>query len=190
MTLFIIVLSSKLMAQDCSYKTDSIYYINISGNLDNGRPVFMQMATKNLDSIKYYIQNQQNDFLCNILKSAIYVYEPNTGFLDMNKCLGKDAEKELISFNRQLKHFNNKCKEVISFPNNQYHFLHLSIVKTISEFWIIPFNVNQMSNISDAIQIQTDCYENQYYYKFKKIICIKALTRKEIKSIDSFYIEK
>lgn len=184
LSVILILLSAIVKAQVCNFKTESIYYINISGSLDNGRPVFTQLIIKNIDTLKYYIQNGQSDFLCNILKSAIFVTEPYLGFLDMNKCLGENAEMEFASFNKKLASFNKKCKPVVSFPNNEYKYLHLSVVKTTSEFWVLPFNINQINNTSEAIQLQAECYNSQYYYKFKKIIKVIPLSRKEIKSFD------
>lgn len=179
----LIILSVTLNAQECNCKIDSVYYINISGNLNNGRPVFTQLVIKNLDTLKFYINKMQNDFLCNVLQFSIFVTEPSIGFIEMNKCLGKDAEKEYKSFSKKIVCFNNECKEVVSFSDGQYTKLHLSIVKVISEFWILQTNFEQINNTSDAIQIPKECYNTEYYYKFKKIIEVIPLSRTERKSI-------
>lgn len=167
-------------AQNCDFKKDSVYYVSVTGYLTNGRPVFTQFVISSLDTIAFYIKKNNNDFLCNIYKSAIYVTEPYIGFMDNIKCLDK-KEEELKDFNNKLTSLNKICKKVISFPDNNYKTLNLSIVRLVGDFWIIPLNIDEINYTSELIKIDNTCYGFKYYYKIKKIKKVIPVTKDEKK---------
>ena len=163
-----------IQAQEYKTKIDTVYFVFLKEKIYSERPVFTQFVLKNTDSLNYYISHKI-DFSCKIFNYAIYVSEPNLGFIEMSKYIPKDKNKEFRLFNKKLRYLNQNFRTTKIFDKSNKKQLEISIIKIISEFWVLPFDINMINNTTESIQIHSECYKSNYFYRFRQIIKVTPL---------------
>lgn len=182
--IFLILFSSKSLAQNCISHKDTVYAINLLYTLKNGNPVSSIFVLKDLATISSLKgKKTQKEFLCWFYQNAVVFDYPITAVSDFYKCYSFNTTSEKKNFFKSLfKKVQNMNKSYCSYQTREFqeigNNIQLNCLKLYGDFWIS----DNETIISD--QVYSDqCPHKVQEYDLKEIFQFWKLTKEEEKAI-------